>query len=289
MRLILASLALVLIAGFSGCKKYETVDITGNVAPPDRTIPNVTIETYVNKVYISLLGRKPDSVEYSYGYNLLRQSNLSSVSRTHFLDSVFSHIEYYDHLYNAARTELLNNFDTTQITQYLVMITNLLSDTAYQAAWPDIQREINRIDSLQALSWEYRGGLVSTIEMHRRCVDNYFFDQLNMGSANFVIACFQHFLNRYPTDNELSEGINMVNGVPALLFLQGGLSKNDFEHIFFSSDDYFEGQAVSLYNRFLFRNPNSEEMTSMSIKYKTHLDFKEIQMDILSSNEYIGL
>ena len=49
------------------CDKTEEVYIEGNVAPPDETIENVIIENYLNKLYISLLGRKATDEEFSAG------------------------------------------------------------------------------------------------------------------------------------------------------------------------------------------------------------------------------
>src|SRR5688572_21670855 len=83
--LLLAGTALI----FSSCKKYEEEIIPGNEPPPDQTIDPVVIENYVHKVYISALGREPDSVELNSGLNLLLSQNLSMNSRNQFLDNVF--------------------------------------------------------------------------------------------------------------------------------------------------------------------------------------------------------
>src|SRR5205085_1157862 len=125
--------------------------------------------------------------------------------------------------------------------------------------------------------------------MHRRCVNNYFYDQINMGSENFVISCFQHFLNRYPTQNELSEGKKMIDGAPAILFLESGQSKDDFINIFFTSRDYYEGLAINLYQRFLLRNPSSIEMGNAATAFVNTHNYVQMQKDILSTNEYIGI
>jgi len=125
--------------------------------------------------------------------------------------------------------------------------------------------------------------------MQKRCINNYIYDQINMGAANFVISSFLHFLNRAPTTNELTQGENMVNGQPGTLFLQVGQSKPDYLLIFFSSLNYYEGEAVLLYNKYLFRNPSSVEMSNAATKYQSTLDYIQMQKDILSTNEYIGI
>jgi hypothetical protein len=284
-----ADLFLVFFAAvvFTSCEKEEV--ITGNVAPPDQTVENVTISNYVNRVYVSVLGREASTSEKSAGFEILRQNNLSLSSRSQFLDQVFSSSNYLPHLYDFARTELLNNLDTADITFYLFIFNLYLSDTAYQVYWNIFEYESERLDSLQRVPNDLTNHVIDIAYLHRRCVNNYFYDQINMGTENFVVSCFQHFLNRYPTENELNEGKKMVDGVPAILFLESGQTKGDFISIFFSSRDYHEGLAINLYNRFLLRNPTSIEMGSAAQAFGNTHDYVEMQKSILSTNEYIGI
>ena len=114
----------------SSCEEEQV--IPDNVAPPDQTVENVTISNYVNRVYVSVLGREASSSEKSAGFDVLRQNNLSNSSRSQFLDQVFSASQYLPHLYDFARTELLNNLDTADITLYLYLFNLALADTAQQ-------------------------------------------------------------------------------------------------------------------------------------------------------------
>ena len=271
----------------SSCSDEEV--IPDNAAPPDQTIENVTISNYVNRVYVSVLGREASESEKNTGYNLLRQNNLSNTSRSQFLDQVFSSGNYLPHLYDFARTELLNNLDTAQITFYLYLFNLDLQDTAYQLYWSVFIYEIERLDSLQRVPADLANNLLDITHLHKRCANNYFYDQINMGTENFVISCFQHFLNRYPTTNELSEGKKMVDGAPAILFLESGQSKTEFLNIFFASRDYQEGLAINLYKRYLLRNPTSIEMGNAVQSFSTTHDYVQMQKDILSTNEYIGI
>ena len=280
---------IIILALFSACKKYETDTISGNAPPPDPTINNVTVENYVNKVYISVLGGKPDSLELNSGTTILKKNNLSTANRTQFLDTVFKHPEYYDHLYNTVLTDLLNNLDTNEIINDIGIFQSLLLDSAYILSWNEIRYEIVRLDSMRTIPNELKSGAINTTEMQKRCINNYFYDQINMGAANFVISSFLHFLNRAPTTNELTQGENMVNGTPGTLFIQVGQSKPDYLIIFFSSLNYFEGEAVLLYNKYLFRNPTSVEMSNAATKSQSTLDYIQMQKDILSTNEYIGI
>ncbi len=272
---------------FTSCENEEVVP--GNLAPPDQTIENVTISNYVNRVYVSVLGREASDSEKSTGYDLLRQSNLSNASRSQFLDQVFSSGNYLPHLYDFARTELLNNLDTTDITYFRGLLNYYLTDTTYAQNWSAFIYEIERLDSLQRVPSDLINHLLGIAHLHKRCANNYFYDQINMGTENFVVSCFQHFLNRYPTENELIQGKRMVDGAPAILFLESGQTKTDFINIFFASRDYQEGLAINLYRRFLLRSPTSIEMGNAVQAFSSTHDYVQMQKNILSTNEYIGI
>ena len=280
-------LFIIAVSFFSACTKEEV--IPDNEAPPDQTVENVTISNYVNRVYVSVLGREATTSEKDAGFNLLRQNNLSVASRSQFLDQVFSESEYLPHLYDFARVELLNNLDTAEITYWIYLFNILLVDPAYEQVWDVIQHEIDRLEELQDVPSDLVNHIIDIQYLHRRCVNNYFYDQINMGSENFVVSCFQHFLNRYPTQNELNEGKKMVDGVPAILFLESGQSKDDFIDIFFTSRDYCEGLAINLYQRFLLRNPTSIEMGNAATAFVNTGNYVQMQKDILATNEYIGI
>lgn len=273
----------------ASCKKYEEEIVPGNVPPPDQTISDITIENYINKTYIGVLGREPDSAEFSNAFNILRQNNVSQASRSQFLDLVLLQPEFDVHLYDLARTDLLNNQDTSEISFYIFLFGTLLQDSAYYIFWDVLQNEIDRLMEMQNIPADLAGNTINTVGLHRRCVNNYFYDQLNMGSLNFVVSVFQNLLFRYPSVNELDEGIKMVDGQSAVLFLQTGATKNDFLEIFFNSNDYFEGQVRDLYLRYLFREPTSSEMSVEGMQYKQDQDYIALQKRILSKDEYIGI
>ena len=81
----------------------------------------------------------------------------------------------------------------------------------------------------------------------------------------------------------------MVDDKNATLFFETGNGKNDFLDIFFTSNEYFTGQTNILFNRYLFRNPSSEESVNYSLDYINTGDYKSLQKRILSSEEFIGL
>lgn len=283
---------LLLTAGvllFSSCKKYEEENIPGNEPPPDQTIERVTIENYVNKIYISALGREPSTAEFDFGLNLLLSQNVSMSSRNQLLDSVFVHDEYKQRFYERSMANLLPGVDSIAIVFYIYAFQLALLDTSQMALWDIYQMELDRLRSLEETPDSVAAGTISFKEVHRRLVDNFFYDQINMGSFNFVVSMYQHFLDRYPTMNEITSGVNMVNGFPDIVFLQAGLNKTDYEHIFFSSIDYYEGAVRDLYQLYLYRQPTSVEMENGTLLYMNSGDYVSLQKLLLSSNEFIGI
>jgi hypothetical protein len=205
------------------------------------------------------------------------------------LDDILAKPGYNQRLYDISVSTLLNNLDTAQITSQIYLFGLLLQDPQYMQYWPQIQIEKTKLESLKASVADLNAGTITIIGLHKRCISNYFYDQLNMGTENFVVSMFQHFLYRYPTDQELLHGKNMVDGFEDVIFLQTGTTKDDFINIFFGADNYFEGQVRDLYLRYLFREPNSVEMSGHTTTYKNSLNYKQLQKDILSTDEYVGL
>jgi hypothetical protein len=274
----------------TACKKEsQVVVIDGNQAPPDYTISEIVKENYVNKVYISVLGRKPEAAEITSGLSFINQHNLSIADRQAFLDDVLAKPEYNQRLYEINSIKLLNTFDTAAINAQLAVFQFVLTDSSYVSVFDIAHFEINRLQQLKNIPIDLNNGTLNTIGMHRRLINNYFYDQINMGTQNFVVSTFQHFMDRYPTDNELLQGKDMVNGLAAIIFLTQGNTKDNYMDIILNTDNYFESQIRELYLRYLFRQPTSVEMTKYAVSYKSDLDYKKLQKEILSLDEYIGL
>ncbi len=277
------------IGGIASCKKSEEVTVPNNTSPTDNTISELTKRSYINKVYISILGREPNTTELATDLSILNSGNFSAEKRNLFLENVLNKPGYAFRNWIIASNELLNGTDTADVHQFILIYTALLGNSTFQNLWPAIEVERQKLQRLYAVPGALEGDSLDIIGMHRRCVFNYFYDQINMGTSNFVTATFQNFLYRYPSDAELSNGINMVDGFNAALFFQTGNSKQDFMDIFFTSDNYFEGQVRALFLRYLFRQPSSAEMTSFAIKYKASRDYKALQKGILALDEYVGI
>ena len=286
-RSILLLAAVALLA--TGCKKDEII-IDENTAPPDSTISTLVIENYVAKCYISLLGREPNTQEESDAIATLRSGNMSLASRKLILDEITDNVEYYDKVLEYNALKLINGpFDTLAIQQQLYIYNQAILDPQYADFVDIIQAIIDNYEALLDMPSQFRNGTIGMQEMHLRLVSNDIYDQINMGSFNFVLSMFNNFLFRDPTGDEHDAGITMVDGFVAVVFFETANSKEEFINIFIHSDDYYEGQVRELYLRYLFREPTSAEQGYHSVRYKGSSDYQRLQEDILSTDEFVGL
>lgn len=284
-KILFAILITILI---SSCSKMEDVTILGNIPPPDHTIDSSVINLYINKAFINLIGREPVGNERGDGLVILKQHNFSGDDRKQFIGSFFSKPEYADNLYSVANGEYLRNLDSLEIAQQIYLFNYFLTQPQYAPFYSYIQIELYRLDTLQMILPMMRSGTMDYRSMLSRMSNNYFYDQINMGSENFVVSTYQNFLFRYPSDAELLNGKTMVDGNTATVFFQLGKSKYDYINIFFNTDDYYEGQVRFIFKKYLFREPSSAEIFFYADIYK-HGTYQDLQKAIFATDEYAGI
>ncbi len=285
------ALFFVLALLLASCNKDKEIIIPDNVPPPDRTIDSTTIDIYVDKVYISLLGREALGAERTNAKQVLKQHNFSVDDRKQFLNSVTAQPEFKKNLYKVARAEYLQSADSSNIAFQRDIYASYLTLPQYQPFYDVLQYEVGRLNQLLAVDNDFSSGAIDVRGMHKRCVNNNIYDQINMGTENFVVSTFQNFFFRYPTQSELEAGKKMVDGTASIFFLQTGSSKADYLNIFFNTTDYFEGQVRYIYSRYLFREATSAEMSYYANLYKggSGYGYNTLIKEILSGNEYAGV
>ncbi|MEQ1732171.1 MAG: hypothetical protein ABL940_00770 [Bacteroidia bacterium] len=283
--LLIATTALLI----SCKKKTEEIIIDNNNAPVDTTVNTVLIENYINKAYISLLGRKPSANEQSTYRTQLVNAKASVAVRTTFIQQLQTTIEYKERLYAIARTQLLNDFDTNQIKGMIRSDSLQLQDTTKRNIWFAIQEEYDNLINLRLIPAQLASGKLTMQEMYKRCCSNTFYDQINMGTQNFVTSVFDHFMFRYPSNDELENSKKMVDGQPSTLLFTGGKTQKDFLNIVMASNNYYEGQVRDLVKRYLYRNATTDELSTLTQQYLTSNNYQQLQLTILTSNEYVGI
>lgn len=271
------------------CTKDKPIIVSDNIAPPDQTIDRVIKENYINKLYISLLGREPNTYEFNEA-NTLLGSDVSLQSREQVIDIVLSNEEYYINLYRVFRQDYLNGIDTNDIREdYIILFENLLKDETNPFVIEEYEESLNNLYLLNSTADDLISGQANVVDVHHRCVNNILYDELNMGSFNYVVSIYQNFLHRYPTEYELENGIIMVDGEQSICFEQNGNSKNDFNSLFFEHNGYYEGQIISVYNKLLFRDPTTLEISELIQSFKQNKDYQSLQKRILTTDEFLGI
>ncbi|MFT6747838.1 MAG: hypothetical protein ACJAZ2_002195 [Glaciecola sp.] len=283
---------LILCTGllFSSCKKEEeTVVVTGNVAPDDETIEDVVVSNYVQKLYISLLGRKSTDAEKDAGIAALKATNVSVESRNTLVSGIIAQEAYFDNEYGIMRADFLHNADSASFQESKIVYEFALTLTVNPIEIAFIQDALERIEPLIALEGNLKNGTVSIKEAHEIIVNNIIYDEVNMGAENYVVSLFQNFLLRYPTVAELESGVDIYRGVPGILFTTSAKNKDELIEVFFDYGEYYEGQVRINYLRFLYREPTDDEIVLLANQYLSSGDYKDLQKYILSLDEYAGL
>lgn len=287
MKKIVLFLSLTVIV--SSCKKTETVTVGNNYPPPDYTLENSVYESYINKSYILALGSEPDSIELQAALNILKPAGLGGNSRERFLNLVFANPKYRNHVFTELNVELLNNLDTNEISNTLGVYNYVLNDSTFILSWPVALYEKDRLLQLQTAPTFYVNGTLSYARLQNRMLNNYFYDQINMGTLNFVNTSFKQILDRNPTIQEQQSGVSMCDGFNASLFLTSGYSKDEYLNIIFNQNDYYEATVKKVYRKYLLREPNSLEMVQGTQLYKSSQNFESIQKAVMVTNEFIGI
>lgn len=284
MRYIWISLILIICA----CGK-DPIIIDGNTPPPDSTIEIAITDNYINKLYISMLGREPSEVEFNSAKALLAE-DVTIENRNALIDIVHSNEKYYDNLFDIYRNDYLNGGDTVELREeYIEPYADLIENETNPIILEIYQEEYQELIALYNLGEDLKNGSINTVQAHNRCVNNLVYDDINMGTENYVVSMFQNFLHRYPTIDELELASTMVDGEQSSCFGENGDSKADFNSIFFSHYGYFEGVVIDAYRKLLFRDPTSSEASSLTVSFMSDYNYKELQKHLLASDEFLGI
>ena len=279
-------IAFLLIIG--ACGKNPII-IDGNTPPPDSTIETAIVDNYINKLYISMLGREPSNSEFSNAKNILSEA-VSMESREQLIDIVQSNEDYYDNLFDIYRSDYLNGVDTAELRElYIEVYADLIENETDPIILDLYHLRYQNLLELYNLGDYLKNGIINTVEAHKKCVNNLVYDDINMGTENYIISMFQNFLHRYPTLAELNNATIMVDGEQANCFGVNGDSKSNFNDIFFNHYGYFEGVIIDTYIKLLLRHPNSEEVSFYTINFMSDLSFKNLQKSLLASDEFLGV
>lgn len=270
---------------------HEDLIIDGNVAPPVDGVSQITLNSYINNLYIDLYGRAATESELSDNSEYLIDNSYSAGSREEIVEEMMLSWDYYKNLNVLTTQRYLVSLDSLSLKyqiDYWVYLIDLYYDTGAEAEALYYTIENDKLILLSSAHVELFETNIFIAEYFKRFINNYYYDMVNMGSENFVISCFQNLFHRYPTDDELLDGVAMVDGASSQLFLQDGSSKNDFINIVVNSAEFYQGQVIDVFNMLLARAPDSAEMDMYGQEMADADHFNSVKVKILISEEYAG-
>ncbi len=267
----------------------KTVEYKNNIPPSNTEVTELQVSTYINRLYIGLLGRKASSLEFSDAKTILgARPELSE--RTQLIEQLFQEPEYKRNFVLRWRQDLIQGIDSATAARDAQLYTFQLQDSSMNPLFrAELENRIVRLQSLMMVNLDYQNGQIDWTGVIRRFLDNPYYDEINMGTENFVVSLFQHFLDRYPSGQELEDAKRMVDGLSGILFLQTGNSKSQCLDILLNSDAFLEGQIHRIHQSYLYRKATQTEVLSLLKSYKQSPSIQTIQKWVLGSDSYFQL
>lgn len=281
---LLFSSALLIV--LSSCD--ETVVIPVDNFPVDSTITEVELENYVNKTHIALLNRKPSDAELSNSLAWLQVDPYDRAIRDSYIAGLQTQPEVRWVAWQFLSDRLLEGIDTAQIYSENSWIGDQINNAGSSgelAYWQVILDKSNaHIGAMEG----WFAADTSYTRLQTWMIRLYTYDEINMGTENFVVSVYQHFYHRYPSDLELEEGSKMVNHEWGILYGENGNSKADFITILFEQAEFEQGKVITLFENYLKRVPTSVESVAYANRFYSGWDFWRMQRYILTSSEYVN-
>lgn len=285
---------LLLVLTLSACKKetittHENLVVGGNTPPNYDGVSTTQIKIYVNKMYVDLLGIQPGDSVLTAHATYLKNSDLTLEARDTVIDIILAKNEYYERLFSGLSAKMLegaSRYDIAQeVTTYDVIAQQLyLTGDTLNAQIVEVVRDqlifLNQSDSL------YKAGSITLNEFYAAFCTNTIYDEINMGSLNFTISCFENYFSRQPSTAETTNGVDMIDGQSKSLLGSDGNSKYDFIEIVTTCDEFYQGIVIDNYRTYLSRTPNSYESYLGTQQIKVTGSLGDFKKSILRTDEY---
>lgn len=293
-------LAFILLLSLVYCKK-DVIVIQDNTPYQDKYISTIQVESYVNKLFIDLIGREPLNTEMDKEVNLLKNANLSEESRNILITKLQSDITfvegdssyqkaYYHRFYDVLKLKMLEGVQNDILNSEKGILENSYNgavaagDSALAAKK---LKDITEIDNILNIPSDYKSGLVTINEIFVRLIDNYVYDVINMNTFNFVNATFDDLFFRMPTVSEYNTAFEMIeNNQSGYLLGQSGTNKGEYLELLVNSREFHEGIITWTYKSLLVREPKASEIVEKLESFINSKDFQKLQMDIMKTDEY---
>jgi hypothetical protein len=290
--LLIAFFSFMLIA----CEKEDKLThkegtVEGNNIRPFDGVSDVLINNYINRYYIDLIGVQPSDSALITAAERLNTDPKSIEQRDTLINIAISAEVYYDRFFSITSlifTEGLERSDFEEKQAEYEAIIELSRANGDSLLVQIFEYEMLKMDSLIEAKDRLQSEIINLNQYFRAFCYNYVYDEINMGSLNFVQACFENLFGRSPTPDELDRGIKMVDGTSTYLFLKGGNSKSDFLNIMISNPEFLVGRTKDVYNQLVQRNPNTSETVVGVQMLQNAANMKDLQVEVAKTKEYAG-
>lgn len=291
---------LILLTTLLNCKK-EVIVIPDNTPYQDKYISTIQVESYVNKLFIDLIGREPLNTEMDKEVSFLKEAKLNLESRKNLiskLQSDTSFIEgdtsyqkaYYHRFYDVLKIKMLEGVEND-----IMYSERGIYQNAYEAAVNSgdsalaarLLKDITEITNILSISEDYRLKKININEIFLRLIDNYVYDIINMNTFNFVNATFDDLFFRMPTLSEYDIAYEMVeNNQSGFLLGKTGTNKGEYMDLLINSREFHEGIITWTYKNLLVREPQGFEIAEKLEDFVNTKNVQKLQLDIMKTDEY---
>lgn len=276
----------VLFALLASCGN-DTIIPVDNL-PVDSTITQIELENYINRTHIALLNRKPSENELAVS---IQQLNIDPYNRN-IRDSYVSNIQSMQRskwaVWQFLSNRILDGIDTADMNSGVLLYQYRVDNSGTQNEKDYWQGLLDRVlGNITALDGWYAGDTAYG-DLISWMVRLPVYDEINMGTENFVVSMYQHFYHRYPTNHELEQASRMVDRQWGLLYGTNGNSKVDFLGIFLESGEFKQGIIINQFESYLGRIPNTTETDKFLNHLNAGWDILRLQRYILTSSEYVN-
>ncbi len=293
--------ALLALLVLSCDRSPAEVIMTDNTAPSYEGVSTLQVRNYVNRLYIDLLGREPLKAEMERDVAMLRGENLGMGVRENLVltlqngesgggpDSVYRDA-FFNRWYELAKARMLEGVSDEEIEGRIQIFTFDAEKDSLNEDWIGYQlaqAEMNKLGLVLEIREEWKNGQMDMSEIFGRLLNNYFYDQINMNTFNFIRASYDNLFWRLPTDAEFEAAFPVIEyNQPSIVLGQSAANKDDYIRILTTNLEFYEGMVIWAYRSLLSRDPRADEILEVLEDFVTDQDFLRIQRLVLISDEY---
>ena len=233
-----------------GCQPEEIV-FADNDIPAYDGISTLTVQNYVNRLFIDCIGREPTDIEMDTTVVALETAALHHDARKAIVESLMAapatSVGFHDKVYSDLKARFLQGAsDEDLMSRYSNLVFNALNDSlggnlvGYAAAMEAAGRILDVVDARDDYA---EGGLAMNAFCKRLCWNNLY-DEINMNSFNFVNATFDDLFGRFPTTAEFDLGYDIIEYNQAHVFFgMAAQDKPTYLEAMVSDEEWAEGMV----------------------------------------------